>query len=390
MKHKLLTFFFLIALGFSFNLITPTDSKAGECHRVNGSIVIDQADEDKETPFSHDNGTSFAEDNCEEEPSFYKLQIYKVLLCTKDPYVPNGVTPILNLCVATLVDRGVGNPLNMIIEPGEEFNMLDGADLLLPINKYTHAAIISSSVVRIKHSEKYVIANGDAYTMNGYNVENGGYSEGHTCWSVKDRATSYTNSDTSLSSDGRNNINKSWVDSEGFTLSVTNPNTDEEETLSLACANTAPATSGNLTHGYSAEILDSLNSRENGTEFCGEGSHDTEQLQCEVTFGNYENYDLVLGATSGEERAFNLLQNDLSLATNKNNATKLLYVISFNNPLNINEQTTGLKISISTTKGVSVDVHQEGSNPVQAKKMGANPFGIFFQTKTKRSRGAWR
>ena len=390
MKNDCFYFFFFLSILFiSLNTLT-TSADAGECHRVNGSIVIDQTDSDKETPFSHDNGTSFAEDNCQEEPSFYKLQIYKVLLCTKDPYVPNGVTPILNLCVATIVDRGVGNPLNMIIEPGEEFNMLDGAELLLPVNKYTHAAIISSSIVRIKHSEKYVIANGNAYTMNGYNVASGGYSEGHTCWSVKDRATSYTNSDTSSSSDGKTSINASWVDSEGVTLSVTNPNTSDEETLSLACANTAPATSGNLTHGYSAEILDSLDSRENGTEFCGEGSHDTEQLKCEVTFGNYENYDLVLGTTSGDERAFNLLQNDLSLATNKNNATKLLYVISFENPLNINEQTIGLKISVSTTESVSIDVHQAGSDPVQAKKMGANPFGIFFQTKTRRSRGAWR
>jgi len=43
MKHKLITFFFLIALGFSFNLITPTDSKAGEfgCAKdANGAIIV--------------------------------------------------------------------------------------------------------------------------------------------------------------------------------------------------------------------------------------------------------------------------------------------------------------------------------------------------------------
>jgi len=52
-----------------------------------------------------------------------------------------------------------------------------------------------------------------------------------------------------------------------------------------------------------------------------------------------------------------------------------------------------LKISVLTTSGVSVDVHKAddvGNGNVQARKLGANPFGIIFQTKTKRSRGAWR
>ena len=56
-----------------------------------------------------------------------------------------------------------------------------------------------------------------------------------------------------------------------------------------------------------------------------------------------------------------------------------------------------LSLIFITTSAVSFDVHQNDDagtrnvkGNVQAKKLGANPFGVIFQTKTKRSRGAWR
>ena len=41
---------------------------------------------------------------------------------------------------------------------------------------------------------------------------------------------------------------------------------------------------------------------------------------------------------------------------------------------------------------MSLDVHRSGANPqtLEAKKMGVEPFGVVFQTKTRRTRGAWR
>ena len=48
MKHKLITLFFLIALGFSFNLITPTDSKAGAfgcAKNADGAIIVQRLGE---------------------------------------------------------------------------------------------------------------------------------------------------------------------------------------------------------------------------------------------------------------------------------------------------------------------------------------------------------
>ena len=71
MKHKLITFFFLIALGFSFNLITPTDSKAGQfgCAKDDdGAIIIQRL---TDTFFDLSDGTQ--DNQCSEEPNFYKV-----------------------------------------------------------------------------------------------------------------------------------------------------------------------------------------------------------------------------------------------------------------------------------------------------------------------------
>ena len=55
--------------------------------------------------------------------------------------------------------------------------------------------------------------------------------------------------------------------------------------------------------------------------------------------------------------------------------------------------TVSFKVNVSTTSSVSVDSHWatgEAGGRVQAKKFGANPFGVQFLTKTRRARGTWR
>ena len=101
----------------------------------------------------------------------------------------------------------------------------------------------------------------------------------------------------------------------------------------------------------------------------------------------------VLFLSNGVILAFNLLKNDETLADNRNEATKIAYMVAFTNPVNISENTTSFKISVSTSSSVSVDSHYssgEAGGRIQGKKMGANPFSVKFQTKTKRARGAWR
>ena len=88
MKHKLITFFFLIALGFSFNLITPTDSKAGPyaCAKdADGAIIVQRLEGNMFNLTTGDESNQ-----CSEEPDFYKVLIYKVAICREDPYTAGG------------------------------------------------------------------------------------------------------------------------------------------------------------------------------------------------------------------------------------------------------------------------------------------------------------
>ena len=59
-------------------------------------------------------------------------------------------------------------------------------------------------------------------------------------------------------------------------------------------------------------------------------------------------------------------------------------------PLVISENTVGFKLNFATTRGVSLDAGQDGAQKIFMQKVGADPFTIEVQTKTRRSRGAWR
>ena len=95
---------------------------------------------------------------------------------------------------------------------------------------------------------------------------------------------------------------------------------------------------------------------------------------------------------TGTRRAFVLLQSSGAIATTRANANKIAYIAQFPASLKITENTIGFKINIATNETVSLDVHRSGASPetLEAKKMGVEPFGVKFQTKTRRTRGAWR
>jgi len=337
-------------------------------------------------------GTSTAADNCTEEPDFYKMIGHKIALCTADPYTANGAAaPDFTSCTVTLVESAAG--AEIVIQPGVEANLLaGGGELLIPVGSYSHAILIASNHLYIKHSEIYK-KGGSAYTMSGYGAE--AYSTGSTCYST-DRnsstitSTTYSNTPTSESSDGTTSISTTKVTSEGNTENVVNPVTDDSTKLTLACANTIPTT-GAERFGYVGEIIDSLNDRVNGTTNCDDQGG---ALRCSNTFGKYENY---AGTEEYQgiqgQAAFNLLKNDLTLADNRNEVRKIAYMLKFNTPLRITENTVSFKVNVSTSSSVSVDSHWdtgEAGGRVQAKKFGANPFGVQFLTKTRRARGTWR
>ena len=75
----------------------------------------------------------------------------------------------------------------------------------------------------------------------------------------------------------------------------------------------------------------------------------------------------------------------------------LLVQINDENPTKISENTVGFKIRFKTDNAINVRIYQEadasGENRdeiLHGTKMQANELWLDFQTKTRRSRGAWR
>jgi hypothetical protein len=91
------------------------------------------------------------------------------------------------------------------------------------------------------------------------------------------------------------------------------------------------------------------------------------------------------------ELAGTMLQdNNTSVADDVDNALRLGAHFKYTNPIVISENTVGFKLNFATTRGVSLDAGQDGAQKIFMQKVGADPFTIEVQTKTRRSRGAWR
>ena len=129
-----------------------------------------------------------------ESPLFYKMEGYKIFLCERDPY-RSGESPILAVCPATIISRTDANPKDIIIPLGEEVDLLDGEELILPVGTYSHAVLIGGNHLAVKHNVEFVREENNAlgFTMDGYKPGTGGPNTGVKCWTVKDKATTYNN-----------------------------------------------------------------------------------------------------------------------------------------------------------------------------------------------------
>ena len=396
MYKKLIKFFLFLLFGLSTLTINMSSAKAVEtCHEKDGKIVFNVANN---AIVSHDGGTTFDKIDCVTEPDGYKLILYKVLLCIEDPYVPGsaeasiGNTPLLNNCKATIFDSPDGKDIEIL--PGVETGILDGAEsLILPINNYNYGVIVISNHIQIKHSAKFVpkdnIGLNNNATMRGYGLdESGTFTGGNTCYTVADQATSYSTNSTA------------HTNSRGVNIAIKFPSMigdGANDTLALACD-----TGENF--GYQIEIIDSFNTRyRSGVKEPADGDGKTgcesstwktaTGKKCSNTYGGHKDYfdpsadgvDL-----AGGQSAFVLVDNNLNIASNRATAKKIGYIIRFAKPLIISENTTQFKIEFSTKASISLDLDFSNSMNVYVKKMGVNPFGVRFKTKTRRARGSWR
>ena len=118
--HKLLSLIISSLIIFIFLIITQNSSEAESCYRdSNNKIVIGSTDS---TPVSHDSGSNYDNESCQEEPLNYKIKFFRVMLCTGEAYV-EGDDPDFTTCTDIFNQAG-GKDVEIV--PGVKANLFDG------------------------------------------------------------------------------------------------------------------------------------------------------------------------------------------------------------------------------------------------------------------------
>ena len=336
--------FFILGLTFT----AQSYAIAENCHRnADNKIVLDDT---SDTPVSHDSGSNYDQDYCNEEPLFYKVKIYEVLLCTLDPYVEGtgdtGANPDFTSC-SNIFTNNLGK--DIVIQPNIQTDLFDG-NVSLPVGSFSYSVIIVDNELKIKHFENYIDNGGNDADIRGYPVDGNntnGFSTGTTCYS-HDKTTTYTS------------YNKTRVHNKE--IISTSPGTGSS--LGLICTDTFDANNPPSDYDFTTEILDSIDAT------C-DSSND-----CDTTFRPYVTYQ----ANSDIEGSYAgvLMKPDRrSVGTNRQNSTTIAYIINFNNPLNITEDIKSFQMLFDTKSSVSIDWGAD-SSVTNAVKMGVDPFKVKY------------
>jgi hypothetical protein len=372
---KLLISFLIYFAAFFASATVVSAAVTGGCEvDTNGSIIISAAglagnqvqetNGNQKAPFNYANGYVDDEfndndtDACQTQPLFYKIDFYKVALCTADPYTQNA-DPDYSSC-SDIFNNAGGKSIE--IEPDVDVDLLEG-DLFLPVGSYPYLAVITSNHIQIKHKQKYVHANGDSPEMHGNGDTAGALVDTDTCYTIA-VVTTYTGAFEGGAGD--------FDHDDGYDAA--------HGVTTVASAGTAGASriecikSGDPDTGYdyATEIIDHFG--------------DDKNLVPNIAYSS-------MLATTGVDvdLAGTMLQDDnTSVATTPTNALRLASHFRYTTPVLISENTVGFKLNFATTRGVSLDAAQNGASHIYMVKVGADPFTIEVQTKTKRRRGSWR
>jgi hypothetical protein len=297
-------------------------------------------------PVDADDATSYV-DSCSMVPDLYRVTLYSGGLCTADPYSASGTTvDYTTNCdlffsdaagkVITLTNNGDGT--------ATATPALTDGDVNLGIKTYTHAYMIMSNHLQIKHSTTFDFSG----TSTASKMQGGGASEeseGVVCWST-DSYSTFANLDGTT---GSNHGSK--------TLRIGNGTFGEASTQ---CGDTLGGT-----HAYATEIIESFGA--------ASGNWNASDLEERMA---YSASPLDIGGT----KAAILLQADkTTVATEMENAVAMLYAVNLTTPLAITEETTTFNIGFGLSGSVSVDfTTKNGSNELYITKHGADPVDIRF------------
>jgi hypothetical protein len=292
-------------------------------------------------PVDADDATSYV-DNCSMIPDLYRVTLYSGGLCTADPYSASGTT----VDYTTNCDLFFSDASGKVITLTHNGNgtatatpSLTDGDVNLGIKTYTHAFMVMSNHLQIKHSTTFDFSG----TSTASKMQGGGASaesEGVVCWST-DSTSTFSNLDGT---------------GHGRTLRAGNGTFGEASTQ---CGDTLGGT-----HAYATEIIETFG------EASGNWGGTLEPRMA------YSASQLDIGGT----KAAILLKDDLTtVATTMENAVVMLYAVALTTPLAITEDTTTFNIGFGLSGSVSVDfTSKDGSDELYITKHGADPVDIKF------------
>ena len=172
MIKKLFYITFLFSVILTGNNIANAADYSICATNADGAILVKEEDGDNTSFALASSPTSFTHANsddadmggyCEVTPDNYKIKMYKMGLCTEDPWrdpesgTGNTIGADLSSCV-NVFDKAAGKEIN--IQPGGEVDLLDGESLVLPIGTYSHTYALLDNVIQIKHIQEYAVASG--------------------------------------------------------------------------------------------------------------------------------------------------------------------------------------------------------------------------------------
>ena len=362
---------------------------------ADGAILVDERDGDNTSFALASSPTSFTHANsddadqggyCEVTPDNYKIKMFKMGLCTEDPYrtpdagAGNTVGADLSSCV-TVFDKSAGKEVN--IQPGGEVDLLDGEALILPIGTYSYIYALIDNVIQIKHIQEYAIASGAGdFDIRGYHatVNDGSAGVGKFCYTGLD-----TNSKKFVFTTNQERQITSFTTLRGYTLPT--KFTGKQTTAGFLCGTESEANSGN---DWAISIVDSFGSRmatgnNSGLPTARTASNFRNAAQQEEGF--HDDFPTI-------QQSYYLYNSSDTPATSATAVEKILFIQNdTDNIVNITENTTGFKMNFKTNNAIEMAIYEEaGANDeiLQATAVNGNTIFVQIQTKTRRARGAWR
>jgi hypothetical protein len=328
---------------------------------------------------------------CDITPDNYKLKFYKTGFCTENPYrtpdqtASNTINADLSSCI-NVFDNASGKEVN--IQPDAEVDLLDGESLTIPIGTYPFQFAIIDNVVLIKHTQEFVTAPGAAnFHIRGYKENGtaaGNTNQGKICYTSKNDAGKIlvSTSSNELGVTGSTTL-------KGYTLPVRNTGVQPSSLFRCATA----VGSGNAGLDWFATIINSF-----GDTMCDYSPGGT----CTRNTSNFRNADDQSAGFHPDfptiSQGYYLLKSDNTIATTPENVDRILWLqYDSSNTIKITENTIGLRLNFKTNNAMQMQIHQDNEQHISnsdedllANQIHGGTIISLVQTKTRRSRGAWR